>query len=107
MTWRRQPKYRAKKTEVNGIIFASKKEASRYTDLWLMQRAGDIRDLELQPKYEIKVNGFKVCTYIADFRYKNRKGELITEDVKGLRTPVYRLKAKLMKAVFGITILET
>jgi hypothetical protein len=97
----------AKRTEVNGHVFPSKKEATRYMELFLLQKAGEIKDLELQPKFAIVVNGFKVCTYIADFRYRNRYGDVIVEDVKGFRTPVYSLKAKLMKAVHGITILET
>jgi hypothetical protein len=106
MAWRRQPKYRAKKTECDGILFASKKEAQRYMDLKLLEKAGDIRRLELQPRYRIDIHGIHVCTYIADFRYHSN-GKLIVEDVKGIRTPIYRLKKKLMRAIYGITIMET
>lgn len=107
MAWSRKSKFRAKRTEINGIVFASKKEAHRYAALWLMARSGEISNLELQPKFPIVVNGKKVCTYIADFRYQNKQGDTIVEDVKGFLTPVYRLKRKLMFAVFGINILET
>lgn len=99
-------KYRNVKTVVNGIEFASKKEARRYSELRLLERGGLIQDLELQVKYPLVINGIKVGSYIADFRYQ--EGHTVkVEDTKGMKTPVYRLKAKLMKALYGITILET
>jgi hypothetical protein len=101
----KRSKYRNIKTEVHGITFASKKEAYRYCELKLLQRASEISDLELQPRYDIVINGMKVCTYVADFRYKE-SGETITEDAKGMLTPMYRLKKKLMKACHGIEIKE-
>lgn len=107
MGWPRKSKFHAVKTEVNGIVFASKKEAHRYLELLVLQGMGEIKDLELQPRYPIVVNGVTVCTYVADFRYKNRSGDTIVEDVKGVRTPVYNLKKKLLKAIYGITITET
>jgi len=69
--------------------------------------AGEIINLELQPKFPIEVNGIKICTYIADFRYKERDGTEVVEDCKGFKTDVYRLKKKLVKAIYGIEILET
>jgi hypothetical protein len=99
-------KYHAIKTEVDGIVFASKREASRYSELKLLEAAGEIFDLKLQPKFPIVVNKQKICTYIADFEYELSDGTKITEDVKGVKTPVYRLKKKLMKACFGIEITE-
>jgi len=99
-------KYRAVKTEVDGIVFDSKREAARYMELMLLQRAGEISHLELQPVYECVVNGKKICTYRADFRYFTKLGNIV-EDVKGVKTPIYRLKKKLVEALYaGVTILE-
>jgi hypothetical protein len=99
-------KYRAVKTEVDGITFDSKREAARYMELVLLERAGEISRLELQPKYDCVVNGKKICTYKADFRYFNANGSVV-EDVKGMKTPVYRLKKKLVEALFpGVKIQE-
>jgi hypothetical protein len=71
----RKSKYAAIPTIVDGIRFASKKEARRYTELKLLERAGEITCLELQPKFPCVVNGKKVCTYIADFAYLDDSGE--------------------------------
>lgn len=100
-------KYRAIRTTVDGITFDSKRESLRYGELILLERGGVIRDLTLQPKFPIVVCGQKVCDYTADFAYYER-GEYVVEDVKSqpTKTPVYRLKKKLMKAVHGIEIKE-
>ena len=103
----RPSKYRAKPTEVDGITFASKGEAHRYRQLCLRVRAGEIRDLELQPRYPLVVNGVNVGTYVADFRYvETATGETVTEDFKGVRTPVFRLKSKLVRALYGVDVVE-
>ena len=99
-------KYKAKPTVIDGIRFASKKESLRYCELRLLEKAREITHLELQPKYELIVNEIKVGTYIADFKYFE-EGEWVTEDTKGFKTPVYKLKKKLMKAIHGIEIRET
>jgi len=99
-------KYNAKKTIVDGIKFDSKAEARRYGELKLLLKCGTIADLELQPRYDFAVNGVKLGFYKADFRYKIGN-KLIIEDVKGMKTPIYNLKKKLMKAIHGIDILET
>jgi hypothetical protein len=99
-------KYRAIKTEVDGITFASKKEAKRYQELRLLEKAGVIQDLRLQPKFEISVNGEHICDYIGDFNYVEN-GKVVIEDTKGVRTPVYRLKKKLVHALYKFDILET
>ena len=99
-------KYRAVKTEVDGITFDSKREAARYMELMLMQRAGEIKRLELQPKYDCVVNGKKICTYRAYFRYSTNENSIV-EDVKGMKTPVYKLKKKLVEALYpGVIIQE-
>jgi hypothetical protein len=103
-------KYGAIATEVDGIRFPSKAEARRYQELSLMESGGLIRELELQPAYEFVVNGVKVGTYRADFRYwDNERNVSVVEDVKGgnaTKTPVYRLKVKLLKAIYGIDVME-
>lgn len=99
-------KYGARRTTVDGITFASAAEARRYGQLILRQRAGDISELELQPPFPLIVNGVKVGVYKADFAYIE-DGAPVVEDVKGVRTAVYILKAKLVKALYGITIRET
>ena len=99
-------KYRAQPTTVDGIRFASKREAARYCELRLMERAGHIRNLELQPRYPMVVNGLTVCVYVADFRYVAADGRAVVEDVKGVRTPAYVIKAKLMKALHGVEVSE-
>lgn len=101
-------KYNAKKTTIDGITFASKKEAMRYKELDLLQRAGEIQDLMLQVPYTLipRQAGERACTYIADFVY-TENGEQVVEDVKGMKTQVYILKRKLMLWVHGIKIFET
>lgn len=101
-------KYHAVRTVVNGIAFASRAEATAYQNRLLLLQAGDISDLELQPKFPIVIDGQYVCTYVADFRYRlTATGAIIVEDVKGVRTAVYKLKKKLVKALYGIDILES
>lgn len=99
-------KYRSKKTVADGITFASKKEANRYLILKALLKNGEISNLRLQVPFDLSVNGFKVCSYVADFVYAENGIEKV-EDVKGMITPVYRLKKKLMKAIHGIEIFET
>ncbi len=96
-------KYRAKRTVIDGITFASRGEALRYQDLRCMEKAGRIKDLQLQVAYPMSVNGYKLCTYVADFVYLE-DGKKIVEDFKGVRTPIFRLKAKMMKALLGIEL---
>ena len=99
-------KYKAKKTVVDGITFDSKKEAARYVELKMMERAGEITDLELQPKFTLQKkykNGvgkaIREVYYIADFQYK-QNGETVIEDVKGMRTDVYKLKKKMFEWIY-------
>lgn len=96
-------------TVVDGMRFASKAEARRYGWLKIAQFAGEITDLECQPRFPLKVEGSLICTYVADFRYTDaRTGFKVVEDVKSdpTRTPIYKLKAKLLKALHGIDIVE-
>lgn len=91
-------KYGNKKTEIDGITFQSKKEARRYSELKLLQRAGQIQDLKLQVPFELcpSQKGERAIKYIADFVY-TENGKMIVEDVKGKRTDVYIIKRKLFK----------
>jgi len=102
----RRSKYGARKTVVDGIKFDSMAEATRYSVLKIVQASGLISELRLQVPYVITVNGKKICRYVADFVYVEN-GKEVVEDVKGMKTPVYNLKKKLMEAVFGVVILET
>lgn len=100
-------KYRNTPTTVDGIRFDSKKEAYRYGTLKLLLAAGSIRDLEIHPPYPLVVNGVKVGRYVADFRYTDvGTGKQVVEDVKGVRTAVYKLKKKLVAALHGIDVVE-
>lgn len=107
----RRNKYHAKKVEFDGMVFDSMKEAVRWRELVLEQRAGAIKDLRRQVKYELipahkgAVRNERACTYIADFTYC-RGDEFIVEDVKGVRTEVYKIKRKLMLDRYGIEIRE-
>lgn len=120
----RRSKYGAKKTVVDGITFDSRKEARRYGVLKALEQDGEISDLQRQVPYELipehrepdiigPRGGHKkgkliesACKYVADFVYI-RNGEQVVEDVKGVRTPEYRIKRKLMYDRFGIRIKET
>ena len=97
-----QNKYKNKKTQVDMYIFDSAKEAQRYRELKLLERAGEISNLELQPRFllqeSFKKNGkiYRKIEYIADFKYIE-KDKTIIEDVKGLQTDVFKIKHKLFE----------
>ena len=103
-------KYGAIKTKIDGITFSSKKEASRYYQLKLLERAGKIRDLQLQPRFELQP-AFKYkgkierkIEYVADFKYtsiEDRKCFVTVEDSKGFVNPVYAIKRKLFLKQYG------
>jgi hypothetical protein len=101
----------AKPAWIDGVRFASKAEAKRYGELKLLEKAQQIRELEIQPVFPIEVvnplNGevIQVGVYKADFRYRE-SSRVVVEDVKGMRTPIYRLKKKLVEGLYGIQIRE-
>jgi hypothetical protein len=117
-------KYKAKKTEVDGIVFDSKKEANYYKKLKAMLDAGEISDLELQKPFELipvqrepstytkrgkEVLGKVIerkSSYIADFWYKDKDGVFHCVDTKGFKTADYKLKRKLILWRYGIRIEE-
>lgn len=107
-------KWRNRKTTIDGITFDSVLEARRYCDLKLMERAGEIRDLELQPGFEL-LPSFRDKTgklhraikYIADFRYTEvATGLIIVEDVKGMETREFKMKRKLLLSRYPETNLR-
>lgn len=112
----RKPRVRGyQPTVVDGIRFHSKKEARRYQELKLLERAGQISNLERQVKIELHGKSGPILTekgnvmsYIADFRYVDWDlgGAWVIEDAKGFRTDLYKLKKAILKAQ-GITITET
>ncbi len=101
-------KYGNKQTVLNGKMFDSRREARRFMELDLMQKAGLISDLRLQVPFELvpKIGSERAVYYIADYVYKEN-GETVVEDCKGCRTDVYRIKRKLMLYRYGIEIKET
>ena len=106
---KRPNKYGNVRTRIDGRTFDSQKEARRYMELKLRQRAGEIGPIKCQPKYPLLgKSGFKVCEYWADFEYVEN-GTTVTEDVKSAITkknPVYRLKKKFFEMEYGRPIRE-
>lgn len=97
-------KYGNKRVVIDGIKFHSKKEGRRYLELKMLQGAGEIQDLELQPSFELqkkfthKGTNYRNIRYVADFRYKEN-GEVIVEDVKSSGTKKllhYTMKKKML-----------
>lgn len=106
-------KFRNTPTISAGISFASKAEARRYDELMLLVHAGEIKELQLQPRFDLVVHGLKVGRYQADFSYRRTADDTpVIEDVKGYRdkrSPAYRLfrlKAEIIRATLGITVME-
>ncbi len=105
---KRGTKYNARRVYRWGRWFDSEREANRYDELQLLEAAGEIRDLQCQVSFPCVLNEVKVCNYIADFVYYDcRSDEQVVEDVKGMKTPIYKLKKRIMRAFHGIEILET
>ena len=84
-----------------GVMHQSKLESKRCNELHVMQRAGMISSLEAHPqkRFRLEVNGVHVCDYLSDFVYLDSSGAQVIEDVKGRATEVYKLKARLMRAL--------
>lgn len=102
-------KYHATKTVIDGITFDSKKEAKRYQDLKLLERAGCIHNLQRQVPFVLipKSQYGRERKYIADFTYFEND-TLVVEDVKSKasKTPVYELKKRMLAERYGIVIKE-
>lgn len=105
----RRSKWGNKITKLDGYTFKSGKEAARYGTLKLFQQAKQIQKLQIAPRFELKVYGIKVCTYVADFQYETPgKEKPVVEDVKALDTRTgsaiitadARIKHKLFKILY-------
>lgn len=99
----RKNKYSNHKCVINNIVFDSKKEARRYEELRLLEKANIINQLKLQPRYilqesfKYKGKTERAITYIADFEYIDlERNKKVIEDVKGMKTDVYKIKRKLL-----------
>lgn len=109
----RPNKYRNQITEVDGRKFHSKKEAKRYQELKLLERGGLITNLQCQPRFEIVIDAKQVryaeskrpMFYVADFSYFDKQN-FVVEDVKGMKTPDYKIKRALVEHIYGFTIRE-
>lgn len=107
----RAGKYNARGRRIDGIWFASEAEAIRYMQLKEMQEKGLIDKLTTQVNFRCIVSGKLICTYRADFQYmlldeRGNSVDRVVEDVKGMITDVYRIKKKLVEAVFSFEIKE-
>lgn len=122
-------KYKSKSIIIDGIVFQSKKEGRRWTELRMLERVGEITNLHRQVPFilipEQRLPGTETyksgprkgqvkpgpvlerkVTYIADFMYE-QNGKVVVEDTKGMRTKEYVIKRKLMLYKYGIRIKET
>lgn len=102
-------KYRNEKVEYDGRLFDSKWERDRYCELKLLEKAGRIKDLKCQERFILidKSKDYRETAYVADFTYQEN-GKLVVEDCKSeiTKTPVYKIKKKLMLQRYGIIIKE-
>jgi hypothetical protein len=100
-------KYRNEKFNYYGKTFDSKKEARRYLELRSMEKAREISCIECQPEFvlqdKFKLNGktYRAIMYKADFKYIDKDNNIVVEDVKGFKTPVYQIKKKMFLNKFG------
>lgn len=104
-------KYRNKPVTVDGIRFASKAEARRYGELKLLEKAGEIADLELQPRFPLHAGpygdlvNYHIGDYVADFRFWCNRGDgWVVEDVKGTETALFKWKRKHFEAEYSINL---
>lgn len=101
-------KYRNTPVVVDGIRFDSKRESIRWHVLRLLERAGDIRNLKRQVSFDLHVDAKKIGSWRADFTYMDMTThEAVTEDVKGVATPLFKWKRKHFEAEYGCKIRVT
>lgn len=116
-TWyerrKKQNKYKACKVIVDDIVFDSGREAKRYNELKLLEKAGEIENLSRQVEYVLipsqkgETRNERKCSYFADFVYTDKKtGKVVVEDTKGMKTKDYIIKRKLMLYIHNIEIQE-
>lgn len=103
----RRSKYGAEPIVIDGVRFASKAEGRRYRELRLLEKAGQLRELTLQPVFSLTVHGVAIGSYRGDFRFSERvDGHWlpVVEDVKGCDTPLSRWKRKHVLAEHGVEV---
>lgn len=117
-------KYHSRKVVRDGITYDSVKEYQSYCELLLLEKAGAITGLKRQVRFKLIPAHYETvvdsktgkqkrtcvdreCSYVADFVYQNKDGEIVVEDTKGYKTPDYKIKRKLMWYLKGIRIKET
>jgi hypothetical protein len=100
-------KYRNKPKTVGEHKFASVAEAKRHSELLWLEKAGEISELEVHPRFSLDVNGVHIGYYTGDTAYRTPAGKVV-EDVKqdSTRTTAYKLRKRLMLAIYGIEIRE-
>jgi Protein of unknown function (DUF1064) len=101
-------KYGAIKVTLDGYRFDSKAEARRYSELRLLERGKYISELTVHPVVPLVIDGVHICDYVGDFLYLDQHGRMVLEDVKSpaTRTPLYRLKRKLVEVLHHQAIVE-
>lgn len=97
-------KYHARRAPCGDHVHDSQAERARCWVLQQRERLGEIQQLRRQTRWPLEVNGVPICVYVCDFDYFDTEWRRVLEDTKGVRTRDYRIKAKLMQAVYGITI---
>ncbi len=102
----KRSKHNNVKVETEDGVFDSKKEYKRYKELRMLLKKGEIGFLAKQVQFELNTGGSHSLMYIADFVYTTKEGVQVVEDVKGMRTAVYKKKKKLMKQIHKIQIVE-
>lgn len=96
----KQNKFNAKQTEYGGVVYHSQKEADYAAELDLRQRAGQVEKWKRQVKISLDVNGFHICNYFVDFKAWLKVGKIQLIEVKGFEIEIFRLKRKLLEAVY-------
>lgn len=102
----RRSKYGNRKSYIDGIWWDSDAEYRRWCELRLMQRAGRISCLIRQPEYRLLIAGIDCGVYRADFSYDDVDGNHHVEDVKGVRTAVFKLKKRIVEALYNFKVEE-
>jgi hypothetical protein len=98
---RRINKYNNRRTRYAGRIYDSALEGSEAQNLDLRKKAGDIKDWKAQVPFEMRVNGMLICRYKVDFVVYHNDGSKEAIETKGFETSTWRLKWKLMEALYG------
>ncbi len=99
-------KYHNKKCSMDGFKFDSLREMAHYEKLKMGLKMGLIKNLQIHPVFPLVVNGVIIGKYISDFSYRTVVGTLVVVDVKGVKTAVYKLKKRLIKALYSIDVVE-